>query len=324
MSKLFGGKSLAELASTPVQRTAEATALERAAVKPNLPSAELALRGRPQLNLERESIYAVDPRRCRPWKYHNRNAAWYTTERCADLIGSVAKDGQREPALARKIEGDADFDYEIIYGMRRRFTAEHLNLKLKVRLEDIDDTKAAILMHIENADREDVSPMERAISFSQHLAAKLFPTQEAMADALGVSKGQVTKMLKAAELMQHSSITALLPDTTVVPVEQAYKLASLMDRPSAKEVILEAAKNLRREKSANREAGAVLRLLIQSLDRTQKFKPLTRKYRVGGDKEIVVTRDLKGKVTITFAVGMKDLQAAELTPIISQALTDFQ
>ena len=55
--------------------------------------------------LERENIFAVDPRRVRPWKYHNRTAGWYTRERCQDLVESIAKDGQLEPVLARSCPG---------------------------------------------------------------------------------------------------------------------------------------------------------------------------------------------------------------------------
>ena len=39
--------------------------------------------------MEREVILAVDPKRCRPWKFHNRTDGWYTRERCQDLIDSI-------------------------------------------------------------------------------------------------------------------------------------------------------------------------------------------------------------------------------------------
>ena len=109
-------------------------------------------------------------------------------------------------------------------------------------------------MHIENADRQDITPMERAISFQVQAEAKVFPTQEAMAEALGVSKGQVAKMIKAAGLLKHPAILALFPDRSVVPVEQAYKLASLMERPGAKDVVLKAAQNLGARGGAKRPA----------------------------------------------------------------------
>ncbi len=108
-------------------------------------------------------------------------------------------------------------------------------------------TQAAVLMHIENADRQDITAMERAMSFQVQLEAKLFATQDALSEAMNLSKGQVAKMLKAAQLLRHPGIGNLFADKSAVPVKQCYELAALMDRPNAKEVILQAARNLAKE-----------------------------------------------------------------------------
>ena len=85
------------------------------------------------------------------------------------------------------------------------------------------------------------------MSFHAQIEAKLFPTQEALGDAIGLSKGQVAKMLKAAQLMRQPTLSQLFVDKSTVPVDQAYKLATLLERPGAKEVILQAAQNLARK-----------------------------------------------------------------------------
>ena len=106
--------------------------------------------------------------------------------------------------------GDADFDFELIYGMRRRFAAEFTHTKLKIRLTDADDAKAAVLMHIENADRQDITPMERALSFQQQLEAKIFATQDAMAEAFGVSKGAGDEALEGGAAVEGSDDCAIV------------------------------------------------------------------------------------------------------------------
>jgi len=53
--------------------------------------------------------------------------------------------------------------------------------------------------------------MERALSFQAQLEAKLFATQEALSDAIGLSKQQVAKLVKAAGLMRQATIAQLLP-----------------------------------------------------------------------------------------------------------------
>ena len=308
-SKLFGGVNLKDIAGQ-VKEQGEGSPLEQSPAKPKLAAAELALKGKSMPSLERENILSVDPRRCRPWKYHNRTAAWYTRERCQDLIDSIVKDGQLEPALARKVTGEKDYDFELIYGMRRRYACEVTGQKLKVRVVDSDDAKAAVLMHIENADRQDITPMERAMSFATQVEAKVFPTQEALAAALGVSTGQVAKMVKAAGLMRQGTLAGLFPDKSQVPVELAYQVAAVMERPGAKEVVLQAASNLARKGEGKRPAE-ILKTLLASLDRTKKIEPLKREYNVGAAGRVMVTRNPKGKVTLAFpkGIGSKDKEA---------------
>jgi ParB family chromosome partitioning protein len=320
--KLFGGLNLSDIAGQ-VKEQGEGSPLVRSSAQPMLAAAELALKGRTMPALERENILAVDPRRCRPWKYHNRTDAWYTKQRCQDLIESLTKDGQLEPALARKINGDPDFDYELIYGMRRRFAAEFTNSKLKIRISDADDTKAAVLMHIENADRQDITPMERAVSFLSQMDANIFPTQESLAEAVGYSKAQIAKMLKAAEILKQTTLSQLFADKSAVPVEQAYKLAALFERPGAKEVVLQAASNLLRKKDAVRTPSAVLKTLLASLDRSQRLEPMKRDYNIGASGRVVVTRNPKGKVTFAFSKGLRESDREGLLVALDKVLKDL-
>jgi ParB family chromosome partitioning protein len=322
-SKIFGGANLSDIARAARPAGEAASADKAPPGRPVLAVAELALTGRVAPPLERENIFLVDPKRVRPWKYHNRTAAWYTRDRCQDLLESIAKDGQQEPAVARKITGDPAFDYELIYGMRRRFACEYLNAKLKLRVIEADDARAAVLMHIENADRQDITAMERALSFQAQLEAKLFPTQEALSDAIGLSKQQVAKLVKAAGLMRHTTISQLFPDKSVVPVDAAYKLASLWDRPGAKEVILKAAQNLLQKERAGRSPADVLKTLLASLDRSKRFEPVQKQYNVGAARRVTVTRNARGKVTLAFAQGLQGLEKAEVLTAVEQILKEM-
>jgi ParB/RepB/Spo0J family partition protein len=321
-SKLFGGMNLADVARQ-VKEKAAPSPYENSPTRPRVPAAELALTGRTSPMAERTSILSVDPKRCRPWKYHNRSNAWYTKERCQDLIDSVVKDGQLEPALARKITGDGDFDFELIYGMRRRFAAEFTHTKLKIRLTEADDAKCAVLMHIENADRQDITAMERALSFQQQLEAKIFSTQDAMAEAFGVSKGQVAKLLKAAQLLKVPAVAQLFSDKSAVPVEAAYSLAVLMERPGAKDVVVKAAQNWATRGEGSRPPAAILKHLSLSLDRSKRIEPLKRDYNVGPSTRMTVVRNPKGKVTLAFPKGLRESDREGLMAAIDKLLKDL-
>ena len=322
-SKLFGGANLSDIARSVKERGEPSPFDKPGSARPVVPAAELALTGRVTPELERENIFSVDPKRVRPWKYHNRTEAWYTRERCEDLVDSIAKDGQQEPALARRVRGDPNFDYELIYGMRRRFACELLGKKLKLRVVEVDDAQAAVLMHIENADRQDITPMERALSFQTQIEAKVFATQEALAEAIGLSKGQVAKLLKAAGVLKHATLAGLFPDRSAIPVIQAYNLAMLLERPGAKEVILQAAKNLARDGGERRAPPEVLRVLISSLDRSKKFEPVQKHYNVGASRRVIVTRNAKGKVTLAFPQGLKGVDKDEVIAAVEQIVKDL-
>jgi ParB family chromosome partitioning protein len=321
--RLFGGTKLGDIANA-VRERGETPVPERSTAHAVLPTAELALQGRTSPGLTRETVLSVDPRRCRGWKHHNRTESWYTRERCEDLIRSIPRDGQQEPALARRLQKDADHDYELIYGMRRRYACEMTNTKLKIRVVDIDDAQAAVLMHLENADRQDITAMERALSFLAQVEARVFPTQEALAIALDVSKGQVTKMIKAAQLLGHAPIAQLFEDRSAVPVEQAYKLSSLMDRPGAREVVLQAARNLsRREEEGRRDPRAVLKTLLASLDQSRKLEPIRREYNIGRASRAVVVRNARGKVTVAFPRGLIAADREAVLQAMEQILRDL-
>jgi ParB family transcriptional regulator, chromosome partitioning protein len=321
-SKLFGGANLSDIARS-VKDRAEASPFDRASsARPVLPAAELALSGRTSPDLERENIFLVDPKRVRPWKHHNRTEAWYTRDRCQDLIESISKDEQQEPAVARKLKGDPGFDYELIYGMRRRFACETLGRKLKLRVVEADDSRAAVLMHIENADRQDITPMERALSFQALLDSKVFATQEGLGEAMNLSKGQISKLLKAAGLLRQGPIGGLFADRSAVPVDLAYKLATLFDRPGAKEVILQAAKNLSRE-TAGRAPAEILKVLVSSLDRSRRFQPLQKRYNVGTARRVTVTRNARGKVTLAFTEGLQGIDKVDAMKAFEEILKDL-
>jgi len=323
-SRIFGGANLSDIARAARERPATSSEGEKAAPgRPVSAAAELALTGRVVPPLERENIFHVDPKRCRAWSYHNRTAAWYTRDRCQDLIESIAKDGQQEPAVARKLVGDPNFDYELIYGMRRRFACEHLNARLKLRVIDADDARAAVLMHIENADRQDITPMERALSFQSQLEARIFPTQEALADAIGLTKGQVSKLVKAASLMRHATLTQLFVDKSAVPVDAAYKLATLWERPGAKEVILKAAQNLLQKERAGRSPVDLIKVLLASLDRSRKFEPVQKQYNLGTIGRVIVTRNARGKVTLAFPQGLTTIDKSAVVAAIEEIIKDL-
>jgi hypothetical protein len=108
-----------------------------------------------------------------------------------------------------------------------------------------------------------------------------------------------------------------------VPIEQAYKVATLLERPGAKEVILQAAKNLGREGEGKRTPSEVLRALVASLDHSKKFAPVQKQYNVGAAKRVTVTRNARGKVTLAFSQELQGVEPVEVLTAVEQILKDL-
>ena len=144
-----------------------------------------------------------------------------------------------------------------------------------------------------------------------------------MSDAIGLTKGQVSKLVKAAGLMRHAALSQLFPDKSTVPVDQAYKLAAVFDRPGAKEVILKAAQNLAQKERAARTPADILKVLLASLDRSKKFEPMQKQYNLGAAGRVTVTRNARGKVTLAFPQGLAGVEKADVVAAVEQIVKDL-
>lgn len=147
-----------------------------------------------------QSVVSVNPFRCRMWALHDRLESEINEETCRTEIESFSRHGQLVPALGRALQGESDFDVELVYGARRLFVARHINRPLQVELRNLSDREAIILMDIENRQRKDVSPYERGLSYARWMRAGYFRSQDDIARALKVSSSQVSRLLKLARL----------------------------------------------------------------------------------------------------------------------------
>jgi ParB family transcriptional regulator, chromosome partitioning protein len=146
------------------------------------------------------NILSVDPFRARMWSLHDRSQGHVNEETCREEIESIRTHGQLVPALGRILRGDPNHEVELIYGARRLFVVRHLNVPLLVEMREISDRDALIAMDIENRQRTDISPYERAVSYARWLRTGYFGSQDDIARALRISSSQVSRLLRLAKL----------------------------------------------------------------------------------------------------------------------------
>lgn len=250
-------------------------------------------------------VSAIDPVRCKPWKYHNRDVDWLTNENCADLISSIQHNGQVEPILVRKSKenADADFDYEIIYGVRRWYACSQIpNQKVLAAFTEADDKTCMILMHTENADAKDISEFERAFSFAQQFKSGVFKNQTEMAKAMGVSQGLISRMIKAAELFEHDWLKALFRNKLEIKIKPAYKLVNMLKDSFQKIKIQDVANaiELRIKSGEHFTTKKILKMLLKasSVESGELKKEMT--YPIGDDQHILCKRDARGRLSFVF------------------------
>ena len=197
---------------------------------------------------------AVSPLRCRVWNWHPRLEENVTEESCRTEISSFEKHGQLIPVLGRRLRGDPDYDFELIYGARRLFVARHLNCPLLLELCELSDRDGLIAMDLENRLRKDVSAYERALSYERWLREGHFSSQGELVSALRISRPQLTRLLKLVRLpptviQAFSSATDICeawgdrlatllkdPETEQYMLQAATSIAALVSRPPAAEI----------------------------------------------------------------------------------------
>lgn len=203
----------------------------------------------------------LDPARVRVWPGNARSYEHLSEESCRELIDSlIAEGGQKVPAVVRRVEGDAQYDYEVIAGTRRHWAISWLRahsypeMQFVAQVAQLDDEAAFRLADIENRARKDVSDLERARNYAAALKTHYGNHLSRMAERLKLSKGWLSKMLKVAALPD--AVIAAFSSPADVQLKPAYALAQAMDDKDAAKAITRAAAQIAREQAQARTGGA--------------------------------------------------------------------
>jgi len=278
----------------------------------------------------RGTEFLVEPSDCRPWKFHNRDNIWMNVDKCQDLISSIRKNGQKVPIFARKIDNDPDGkNWEIIAGRRRWFACNHLGIKIRVKATDANDRECAILMNLENKDRNDISEFEDAISFKQQLEANLFDSQDEMAIALDLKKSKLSKMLSAAKIVEYKEIIDLFKDITLLKINPVYSLVLLLEKNSMnEELIIKKAEYLRDVISSRKspiKTNVIINELIGSLDDEDKKKNKTYRTFKLDEKIIIKTNEITSR-KVVFELNKSNLSnfsPEKIKQVVLEALNEY-
>jgi ParB family chromosome partitioning protein len=120
-------------------------------------------------------------------------------ESLRELADSIIAQGVIQPISVRPI---ANQRYEIIAGERRWRAAQLAGLDvIPVVIRDVSDQAAIAMALIENIQREDLNPIEEAVSL-QRLQQEFDLTQQEVATAVGKSRSTVANLLRLMTLQE--------------------------------------------------------------------------------------------------------------------------
>ena len=113
-----------------------------------------------------------------------------------ELANSLREHGLVQPIVVRT-HGDR---YQLIAGQRRLFAARRLGWgKVPVRVLEVDDRQMSEIAIVENLQRRDLDPLEKAASFKHYLAA-WGGTQDELAKRLSIDRSTVANLIRLLDL----------------------------------------------------------------------------------------------------------------------------
>ncbi len=171
----------------------------------------------------------------------------------ATLGESIRKHGILEPIIVRPRDGR----FEIVAGERRFQAAIQVGLEeLPVTVRELDDRTTIEIALSENLEREDLSPIEVALSFSDYLT-KFGTTQDELAQRLGKDRSTVANLIRLLDLPE-AARTAL--DNRTITAGHARALLPLKDEKQLGAVLTDV---VRRQLSVRQTEALVRRLLTK-------------------------------------------------------------
>jgi len=229
---------------------------------------------------------------------HEQPRVDFDAEKMRYLIDSIARNGVLQPIIVRS----TDRGFEIVAGERRWKAAMQLGLKkIPVIIKEVSDEKLLELALIENIQREDLNPIEKAKAYSK-LMHDFHLTQEQAAARVGEERSTLANTIRLLELDE--TIQEQIAKGRI-SAGHAKAILSIED-PAARQKL---AQRIIKEDLSVRATEAIINSLKKKVPRIPKpLKPTPahirdledRLRRLLGTKVVIKESKGKGKIIIEF------------------------
>ena len=120
----------------------------------------------------------------------------FNHDEIASLAESIKNHQQLQPILVRIVDGK----YQLISGERRLRATAHAGLRtIRAEVREADDRLVAELAIIENLQRKDLNPIEKAMSFKRYIEEHKCK-QDDLARRLSIDRSTIANLMRLLEL----------------------------------------------------------------------------------------------------------------------------
>ena len=204
-----------------------------------------------------------------------------------ELANSIKADGVIQPIVVRKV-GDK---YEIIAGERRFRASKLAGLeKVPIVVKNVSDRKARELALVENIQREDLNPIEEAISLKT-LMEEYKLTQQELSDIVGKSRSYIAnnlRLLNLSDYIKEYLIRGELSPSqgrTLLSLETEEERKKYLDKLLVKEVNIRDVEK-KAKQSKNKTEDIFIKDICERLTEVLDAKVKIQEKKKGGQIEI--------------------------------------
>lgn len=147
----------------------------------------------------------------------------------AALVDSMRDSGQQVPVLLRP-HPTRPGHYQTAYGHRRIRAAARLGIEVKAVVRALNDDELVLAQGKENAERRNLSFIERAV-FARNLAARGFD-RKVIGEALSVQKSELSRLMQVVEAVPERFIR-LIGAAPKAGRDRWMKLGELLQQPDS-------------------------------------------------------------------------------------------
>lgn len=134
-------------------------------------------------------VHWLDPACITPSELANRLPESFEDKAFSQLVQEIREAGGNVQPIKVRPTQLPGFDYEVVYGHRRHRACLALGLKVLTVIESVSTQAMFLEMERENRERKNLSAYEQGLMYQRALDVGLYPSQRALADAIGRDAG---------------------------------------------------------------------------------------------------------------------------------------